>query len=129
MADPLDPPSLASDTDPLAPYSGFLAEGFDNQASVLRKTLTPDGLGSASETWATVATLGCNLVRVSKWMEGARTGEVRAVSDWEAHLPLGSDVRPQDRLQIAGVTYEVTDTDTGLTDALVLRAGLRRLRV
>lgn len=44
------------------------------------------------------------------------------VADWEALLPVGTDVRPSDELIVGGQTYEVQGSDGGRASAMKLTA-------
>lgn len=125
MADPLD---VLDRTDPLEPGGDALDEWLTATARVRRNTESSDGAGGMSASWATVATLACRLWTTTQATEAVVGGQVQAVLAWHAMVPAGSDVRIGDRLQVDSVEYEVTDTDTGRTDALALVVQLRRLR-
>ena len=77
--------------------------------TILRKTLTSDGLGGNSASWATLSTPMCCIAP-----ETSRTGEreeqerIEVVSRWIITLPAGQDIRIEDRIVVLGRTYEVS---------------------
>lgn len=77
-------------------------------AQVQRKTLTPDGAGGFTESWATVATVAC---RISP---SGRSPEERAIADrltatsaWTLTVPALTDIQPSDRIIVGNRTFEV----------------------
>lgn len=84
-------------------------------AVISRPTYVPDGMGSATTTWATASTVAC---RVSPFAAGdSHDGEQEGVpqvsgdSTWIVVVPYGTDVRIDDRVAVGGRTYEVVHLD------------------
>jgi len=126
MADPLDPPPLASD--PLDPsLAATLAANLTDTATIQRKTAASAGAGGVRDTWSTLATCACGIVSQTQWTEGVQGGEIRAITVWKAQFPVGQDVKARDRVVIGANTWEVVGTDAGLSGAPLLTAELKRL--
>lgn len=141
MPDPLDPPRLMDDPDVLNPGQHLLDTILCGTASIVRKTLVNDGLGTQSEVW-TVLSLNnpCNLTSSKKWMEGEKGGEIKAVSVWRCDFELGTDCKRPDRVvvgalpyqvgqtvdfsTVSGMIFEVTDSDEGISGGLFLSVQL-----
>lgn len=84
----------------------------------------PDGYGGRSQRFSLayrdVPCRAQNPSRAQATEEGYRN---TALSDWEILLPVGTDVRPSDLIEVAGVSsYEVVGSNAGIEDALVLIA-------
>jgi head-tail adaptor len=131
MPDPLDP---GIESGAFADAAAILASTFPATGTISRKTVASDGAGGMTETWAAVASPACNLNRFLSGEEAARGGELQAITTWRCAFPVGTDVRPQDRVTIvdrgvtsvAGRVYEVIDTDAGRANPLAVTAVLAR---
>lgn len=85
---------------------------YPSSASILRPALTNDGMGTQSLQWTTTAS-GVN-VRLETYLrphEGIEGGGLRAQTHFLIGVPDTIDVRPQDRIVIGAVAFEVVDTD------------------
>ena len=76
--------------------------------SIARRTLTADGQGGSTESWAVAGTC---LARVSpsatQFAQGARGDRLSSDGEWIVTTPTDTDVRSADRLDILSTTYEV----------------------
>lgn len=80
--------------------------GAAGTAIVYRKTRTPDGIGGSTWTWAAQGTADCRYAPrgdTEDVVGGAPSGSDAVV----VTLPYDVDVELDDRVQIAGVDYEV----------------------
>lgn len=85
---------------------------YPSAASVSRPTLTNDGMGTQAVTWVTVAT-GFT-VRLETYLrphEGMEGDGAHAQTHFLIGVPDTVEVRPQDRILIDGIPFEVVDTD------------------
>ncbi|MCW5933974.1 MAG: head-tail adaptor protein [Fimbriimonadia bacterium] len=89
---------------------------------VRRKSLVSDGAGGYAETWSTIASLSGRVCNRSRRGEPVAGDSVRDVSEREIVMPHSADVRPEDRLLVGGVEYEVKGVNTGRSDSLCLFA-------
>ncbi|OFX13603.1 MAG: hypothetical protein A2W00_04470 [Candidatus Eisenbacteria bacterium RBG_16_71_46] len=108
---------------PSAPEPITLSE----TATIRRKTLTADGLGTHSLVWNDAGEVACALDKTTRRAEVVQAGELKSLTVWTCYFKLDGDVRPADRVVIGGRTYEVTETDAGRTGATVLTATLVRV--
>lgn len=84
-----------------------------DSAVLSRATLTSDGMGGYTESWATTATVACRLdppgnARLDQWQEKIMNRAAFILS-----VPDDTDIQSQDRASVSGSTYEVL----GLLDA------------
>lgn len=77
-------------------------------AVITRRTLTSDGMGGFTETWAAAGTVTCRV-----W-PAQESGAERLIADriteadaWVLTLPYGTDVLADDRISADGRTFEV----------------------
>jgi len=108
----------------------------DRTATIIRKTLTPDGAGGTINTWTAVVqsngltTVPCMVDEpATKSVEVVVANRIEAVNPYDIYLPLGTDVIEKDRVQVDNHTYEIrgvqADEETFATwvsiDALEIR--------
>lgn len=99
-----------------------------DSAVVHRKSRTQDADGNEDETETDLGPYPCRLeARRQTPLETPQGGALVAVTVWNAYLPYGTDVRPDDTLTLNGATYEVSDQTTARTDAPFTEVLLRRL--
>lgn len=87
-----------------------LTASLPGTASVSRATLTSDGMGGATETWAAVVGAAA---RVSPSISGEDRivgGKDVSEAPWTVTLPQGTDVTVKDRITAGGMTLEVVAT-------------------
>lgn len=84
-----------------------LEASLPDTAQVRRKTLTSDGMGGQTESWATVATVACRVAPSGRPEERAVAERLASVSVWTVTLPALTDVRAVDRLVVGARTFEV----------------------
>lgn len=72
------------------------------------RTLTADGQGGKTESYATSVTTTCRVSPAGRAMqEVTRADGTRATADWVVTLPYNTTVSQSDRLLVNTVTYEV----------------------
>jgi head-tail adaptor len=83
-------------------------DAMPDSAAISRKTLTSDGQGGFTATWATASTVDCRIE------SAGRTPQERLVAErvaprkvYRVTVPHDADVIPADRLVIGSATYEV----------------------
>lgn len=76
-------------------------------ATVKRHTLASDGQGGVSETWATVATVGCRVSPITSNDERLLGGRLVEGVMQRVTLPALTDVRLADRIGVGGREFEV----------------------
>ena len=77
-------------------------------AIINRATLSNDGMGGQTETWAAVGTVTARLYPIpSQQREYATGGQPSSVSDWFVTVPVGTDVIARDRIIVSSRTFEV----------------------
>ncbi len=82
---------------------------FRETGQIQRHTRTPDGRGSYTEGWNTLATVPC--LRTPRELQ---TPDEKAIADrmgvatlWTISVPAGQDVKPADQIVIGSTTYQV----------------------
>lgn len=78
------------------------AAAMDQLCQVQRKTRTPDGGGSSTEVWVTIATINVGITQPSATILQNYDFKIGSLSTWQVRLPYGTDVREQDHLVING---------------------------
>jgi hypothetical protein len=129
MPDPLDPPANGSGNDPLDPLGGggLLAALLPDLCDIDRDTLADDGQGTDAKTPVSVAMgVHCSLVKARLQKDAVLGGALLALTTWTLQVPLGTDLKPSDRVIKDGLTYNVIDTDKGLTNPIFLTATVER---
>lgn len=97
-------------------------------ATILRRAATSDGAGGQTQTWAASSTgVPCSATALGGGASGIGGGERDSEGRWEVAvayrlaMPPSTDVRASDRVQVSGITLEVT--------AVVPRWGIGTLKV
>lgn len=76
---------------------------------VERVTLTADGAGGHTESWAAIGTVTGRLMPITRNAgEPVTGGQPASTSYWWATLPTGTDVTESDRLVTGSRSFEVT---------------------
>lgn len=78
-------------------------------ATIRRFTSVSDGMGGATDTWATVTTVKCRIqayTRITS-LEQVTSDQMAVTADFVVFLPVGTDVRNTDKLVIGTRTFEV----------------------
>lgn len=92
----------------LAKYGAIANKGLPDTCVVQRATVTSDGQGGRTKTWATAGTYAC---RYSEDRNAAREevtpSGIKALSMWRITFPAGTDVDEKDRVVVSGQTFEV----------------------
>ena len=93
---------------------------------VQSRTLTSDGQGGKTETWATSVTTTCRVSPSGRLpVEVARADGTKAVADWVVTLPYATTVTATARLVVDGVTYEVVGVRAPRSWELTRRANCK----
>jgi DsbC/DsbD-like thiol-disulfide interchange protein len=79
----------------------------DQTCVIKRKSVSPDGLGSETETFSTIATTIAGMAQPSAGELQNYDFVIGDKSAWKVHLPYGTNVTHQDHLLIAGQTLVV----------------------
>jgi hypothetical protein len=120
---------LGSATPDAGGATAVLAASLPDTATISRKSLASDGAGGGAETWSDHATgVACAVDKVGTYREVVQGGRIQGLTVWHARFALGADVVPADRVVVNGETFEVNDTDLGVSSALFLSAQLVRPR-
>lgn len=73
-----------------------------------RVTLTADGAGGNTESWAAIGTVTGRLMPITRTAgEPVTGGQPASISHWWATLPVGTDVTESDRLVTGDRSFEV----------------------
>lgn len=84
-------------------------QAMPSTATIYRLSYTSTPLGDQDEDWASQGTVSCDV-----WISGSSTGEKNSDSetismgDYYISVPVGTDIRAEDMLDIDGVTYLIT---------------------
>jgi hypothetical protein len=98
-------------------------------ANILAGTVAPDGQGGWSQTWGT-ATAGvkCRLDPGRKEnRESVAGAALLPFSWWQLTLPYDTTLTEQNRVEIAGETFNVVHVDTGKSWSVSVRAVLTKV--
>lgn len=97
-----------------------IAQTFQGTATILRGTVASSSTGSwnPGASYGTIATVPCALY-YSSGSEGQRGGAYQLSEGWHVFVPVGTDVKAQDRLVVTLTTTAGTTTvsDTRTFDA------------
>jgi head-tail adaptor len=88
-----------------------LTASMPGTVTVSRVTLTSDGMGGQSESWATVGTAVARVSPNGAGLDDIVGGEVINQTPWVVTLPAGTSVTERDRLVYEGQTFEVIRTN------------------
>jgi hypothetical protein len=83
------------------------AAACDQVCVIQRKSTTPDGMGSGSDTYATISTTMAGLATPSSSDLLNYAEMISAKETWRVNFPFLTDVQRQDHLLIGGYTIEV----------------------
>jgi hypothetical protein len=114
------------DADELADIRSDITRGYPTPVTIQRQSATNDGTGIATLTWSSIATVNGYLIEddAAQVVVGEQP---RMVTVWYCHLPIGTDVQPQDRCVIDGGNYLVEGLDAGQSEALQIVVRLRKV--
>src|SRR5689334_12884479 len=92
----------------IASMRATLAGVLSETAQIQRRTLTSDSAGGNSETWATIATVGCRHEPFGRRQDEPIIAErLTSVVRWMISMPNGTDAQAKDRILIGSRTFEV----------------------
>ena len=83
------------------------AAAMDQTCVVQRKTTVDDGLGSKSESWATIATTVCGMTQPGAGLLENYGYKIGSLATWQICLPYGTNVAELDHLIVSGQTLDV----------------------
>lgn len=79
-----------------------------DSCTIRRATLTSDGMGGQTQTWANTATVACRLMpRNTQPAEMAVAGRLTNANGWIITLPYATDVTEKDVIAIGSRSFEV----------------------
>lgn len=70
--------------------------------TIQRKTITADGMGQSTETWATVTTVTAGMTEPTAGQLANFDYLIGSLATWQVKLPYGTNVKTQDHLLITG---------------------------
>ena len=115
-------------TSELAALQSAASTTLTDTCVIQRRTLTNDGFGSQSESWATVATTTARLgIPTGSFMVSLAARQTDLTS-YEVSLPFGTDVRVNDRLVVDGRTLNVQNVFSPATLTMLVRVLASELR-
>lgn len=79
----------------------------DKTCEIYRKTRTPDGMGSSTETYNLIETTVAGMAQPSSTELANYDYAIGDKAAWTVRLPIGTDAIAQDHLLIEGNTLEV----------------------
>lgn len=97
MLSPADLASMRATAEQALPGTAVIHSG----------TLTSDGGGGYSESFAAAGTVSCRVAPISG-AEREEGGRISADSEYVITLPAETAVETDDQIQVAGITYNVT---------------------
>lgn len=100
----------------------------NDSALVVRPVHMTDPDGNDVVTLTNLGPYPCRLeARRNVPFETPQGGTLAAVTIWNAYLPAGTDVQPDDTVTVNGQRYEVSDQTGARTDAAYTEVLLRRV--
>jgi head-tail adaptor len=96
-----------SDAEMTALRAEVAAAALDLDCTIQRKTATADAWGTATENWATIATIKAGMKSPTPAMLDLYAEQLGAKLAWQINFTWGTDVRIQDRLTIGTDTMVV----------------------
>lgn len=100
-------------------------------AVIHRATLTNDGVGGRLWTYAAAGTASARLARLTAdefgGEERVQANRIIEMATLVLNLPAHTDITEADRVEYAGVTYEVLDVFSRPPDELVRRVRLKEI--
>lgn len=107
-----------------------LAQGaMTDLATRVRPVLVPDGQGGETQgTPDRSLSFPCRLYGNERTpMEQPQAGRVVAVMQWQLAMPVGTDLRPEDQVEVKTKTFEVIDLDEARSVAALTWVNLREV--
>ena len=109
----------------LAMLQEVAEQGMTSTATIYRKTKVASSEGT-SETPAPIGTTACWIVEKQSQAVADVGGVQQVVMVFDCRVPVGTDIRPFDRLEVGSTWFEVNDTDDEGTILPYVTARLRR---
>jgi head-tail adaptor len=88
-----------------------LTASMPSQVVIERVTLTSDGMGGQTETWAPVGTVVARVSPRGAGLDDIIGGEVLNQTPWMVTVPVGTSVTERDRVVYEAQTFEVIRTN------------------
>ena len=81
----------------------------DKDCVIQRKTTTPDGYGTNTETWSTISprSLKAGMAQPTAGQLSNYAYVIGSLATWQLHVPVGTNIQTQDHVIIAGQTLIV----------------------
>lgn len=91
------------------------AEAMPYSVVIERYTFTPDGMGGQIEAWAAIGTVLGRIYPQQQRSTNEMVGGAQTLSltQWYGTLPVGTDVKAQDRLVYGSKSWEVSSVNNG----------------
>lgn len=98
-------------------------------ATILRRTLVPNGRGQQSVTYTAAGTTACRLAPSGRprSTDVPAAESTRQAEEFIVTLPCGAGVEETDRLLVGGVTYTITSAVIERSQALCQRITVQRV--
>ena len=101
---------------------------FPSTATISRPSTTKDARGSATTIYSNVATVSCRIEEDSTPREQVNGEQLKAISGYKIYFPVGTDVRPSDKLIIGSLTLQVTESYGATSNQVAVMVYALRIR-
>jgi len=83
-------------------------------ATVKERTLVSNGRGGHTETWATLGTAACRVVRLKEPVEVVNADKTTVVAAYKILLPVSTtlSLSGEKRIEVNSITFEIVHADT-----------------
>jgi head-tail adaptor len=95
----------------LTAMRGDLVASMPSTVIISRVTLSSDGMGGQTETWANVGTVAARVSPRGAGLDDIIGGEVINQTPWMVTVPVGTSVTERDRVLYESQTFEVIRTN------------------
>jgi hypothetical protein len=114
--------------DQLSTMRSCVSGNFPSTAIVSRPTTVKDARGGATTSYSNVATLACRIEEDKAPIEAVNGEQLHATSSYRVYFPVGTDVRPADKLIIGSLTLQVTEGYTANSNQVAVLVYAVRFR-
>ena len=105
----------------------FASVFFTDTVTIIREVRTRTDTGGTAITTTTSTVSGKLSSSHNRGQETPKGGYIGASTEYVIHVPHDADVRRTDKLQVNGVTFEVTDTDRAISEPLTMVCQCKKL--
>lgn len=116
------------DADDLADMQADMQATFDRTGQISRPQKTASPRGNVVVYVPVGDPLPCSLQTTRTAVKKVIAGQTQSVTAWVVLLPIGTDIRPSDHIEIDGIVYQVTDGDTDRSHATCVGAYCEKVR-